>query len=207
MKKQTVIIDYSHEADNDLDNLAQAAFDALDQNADFTFEAGLLPGLQTSINDYRVKLNQCKNGSSADKAAKNEAKQVLANYLKDVAVQVNLQADGDVLKLMSSSFRLAKIAAPVGILPKPTSFGVKSGNNSGEFMLSTEANKNTTMYYFYTAPVPAPANLADWRLSPSTKSSVNVSGFTPGKQYECKCAYKGSAEELVYSDSVLIYAQ
>ncbi|MGB4776143.1 MAG: hypothetical protein WBP45_13270 [Daejeonella sp.] len=207
MKKQTIIIDYSHEADNDLDNLAQTAFDALENNADFTFEAGVLPDLQTSINDYRFKLNQSKNGSSADKAAKNEAKEVLADQLKEVAIQVNLQADGDALKLMSSGFRLAKTGAPVGILPKPTGFSVKSGKNSGELMLSVDANKNATMYYFYTAPVPAPANLADWRLTPSTKSSINIAGFTPGKQYECKCAYKGSAEELVYSDSILIYAQ
>ncbi|MGB4775216.1 MAG: hypothetical protein WBP45_08590 [Daejeonella sp.] len=159
------------------------------------------------INDYQIKLNQSKNGSSADRATKNEAKQVIVDQLKHIAMQVNIQADGDVLKLMSSGLRLAKTAAPVGVLPKPIGFSVKSGKNSGELMFSVEANKSTTMYYFYTAPVPAPANLADWRLSPSTKSAANVSGFTPGKQYECKCVYKGSAEELVYSDSILIYAQ
>ncbi len=207
MKKQTVLTDYSHEVDNALDNVAQTAFDALIKSAEFIFDAQILPNLQISINNYRIKLNQSKNGNSAERAAKNEAKQVLVDQLKDIAVQVNIQADGDVLKLMSSGLRLAKVAAPVGILPKPTGFGVKSGNNSGEFMFSVEANKNTTMYYFYSAPVPASASLADWRLSPSTKSTANVAGFIPGKQYECKCAYKGSAEELIYSDSILIYAQ
>ncbi|MGB4775217.1 MAG: hypothetical protein WBP45_08595 [Daejeonella sp.] len=31
MKKQTVITDYSHEADNDMDNVAQTAFNALEK--------------------------------------------------------------------------------------------------------------------------------------------------------------------------------
>ncbi len=207
MKKERVITDYSRTPDNSLDNLAQSAYDKLNNNTSFTFDATVLPNLLLLIDDYKAKLDKSKKGTSTDVAEKNAAKKELTDELKAIALEVNQQADGDLVKLTASGFNLAKKAAQVGILPKPVGFAVKSGKNSGELAFSTDSHKNAVVYYFYSTPVPAPGSIAAWRLNPSTKSAANINGYTPGQQYECKCAYKGTVDELVYSDSILIYAQ
>jgi hypothetical protein len=207
MKKETVNTDYSRMADNSLDNLAKSSYDKLVNSTHFNFAADALPRMLLLINTYRVKLDKSKKGTSTDVAEKNAAKKELVDELKAIAAEVNRQADGDLVKLTASGFTLAKKPVQVGVLPKPAGFSVKSGNNSGQLAFSTDAHKNAVMYYFYSSPVPAPANIVAWRLSPSTKCIANISGYTPGQQYECKCAYKGAAEELVYSDSIMIYAQ
>ncbi len=207
MRKETIITDYSHVPDNSLDNLAQSAYDKLSNGTEFTFTANVLPDLLLSADRYRGKLDKSKKGNSMDVAEKNAAKKELTDKLKGIATEVNRQADGDLVKLTASGFTLAKKAVQVGILPKPAGFSVKSGKNPGELAFSADSHKNARVYYFYSAPVPAPGNMAAWRLSPSTKSSANINGYTPGQQYECKCAYKGTAGDLVYSDSILIYAQ
>jgi hypothetical protein len=207
MAKGSVIIDYGRDPDNELDNYAQSVYNALFSNPNFVWGEGVLASFLTNINDYANKLEIAKNGSTLDTAIKNAAKLVLTDQMRVLATEVNRQANGDILKLQSSGFTLAKERAKTGILPKPTGFKVKSGTNSGDILCDVDANTDADMYFFYSAPVPAPANINDWRLTPSTTRKKNISGYTPGKQYEFKCAYKGSDDALAFSDSIFLYAQ
>jgi hypothetical protein len=150
---------------------------------------------------------ECPTEHLPTQSLKNEARVALLENLRTIGMEINLQANNDLLKLQSSGFHLAKERSKVGILPKPTGFTVKSGDNSGDLLCNVDANPNASMYNFYSAPVPAPANINDWRLTPSTNRKKNIPGFIPGKQYELKCAYQGSEDTLIYSDSVFIFAQ
>jgi hypothetical protein len=207
MSKPSVLIDYSRDTDLELNVFAQNVYTALNPNPNFTWDESVMPKFQTDITAYRTALEKAQNGSPADTAAKNAARTTLLEELKKIATEVNLQANYDVLKLQSSGLLLKKRKSKVGILPKPTGFVVRSGDNSGDLFCSVDSHPNALVYNFYFAPAPAPVAIGDWRLIPSSVHKKNISGFTPGKQYEFKCAYQGSEETLVYSDPVLIYAQ
>lgn len=207
MSKNHVITDNSKEVDNDLGNFAQNVYNSLNPNANFTWDASVMPQFQTGITTFRSAQEKVINGTPTDTTAKNVARAELLEKLRIIAIEVNLQANNDLQKLQSSGFHIAKGKNKVGILPKPTGFTVKTGDNSGDLLCNVDANTIANMYNFYSAPVPAPANINDWRLTPSTNRKKNIPGFIPGKQYELKCAYQGSEDTLIYSDSVFIFAQ
>jgi hypothetical protein len=207
MSKSSAITDYSRETDLELDVFAQNVYTSLNPNPAFTWGETVMRKFQTDITAYRTALENAQHGSPTEIVIKNAARKVLVDGLKNIALEVNIQANGDVLKLQSSGLRLAKTRSKVGILPKPTGFTVRSGDNPGDFLCNVDPYPHVAMYNFYSAPAPAPASINDWRLTPSTTHKKNIAGFTPGKQYELKCAYQGSEETLVYSDPVLIYAQ
>lgn len=137
--------------------------------------------------------------------AKNVAKQALVDQMRVIALEINRQAAGDIIKLTSSGFTLAKEPTPKGVLPKPTGFKVERGDNSGDILFLVDANSDADRYNFYSAAVPAPENINEWRLVSSSTRKKNVSGFTPGKQYAFKCAYQATEDTLVYSDTILMF--
>lgn len=207
MSKQSVIIDYSKESDKELDNFAQGVYNSLLANANFTWAATVLPLLLTNVTTYRTKLEAARIGTAKDITAKNIAKGVLTDQLRVISGDVNRQAAGDLFKLQSSGLKLAKIPSKKGVLPKPTGFSVKTGANKGEFLFLVDAHTDANMYYFFSASTPAPANIGDWRLIPSTTHKKNITDYIPGTQYELKCAYKGTEDALVFSDSLMLFAQ
>ncbi len=143
----------------------------------------------------------------ADTIAKDEALKSLLALLTTMALTVNLQASGNKGKLESSGFTLAAVPGKIGVLAKPEGFKIKSGDNSGDVLLQVKPNPNADIYLFYSAPVPAPTSMENWRTIPSKKSKTNVSGYTPGKEYAFRCAYKGSEDTLIYSDIITMFVQ
>ncbi len=207
MSKPSVITDYSKEPEKDLDNLANGVYKALLNNPNFTWGDQTLAVFLAKAQKYQNSLEIAQKGTTHDTNVKNADKAVLLDALKTLATEVNRQAQGDLIKLGTSGFKMAKERATVGLLPKPTGFKVSSGRNSGDILCEVDALKSATVYVFFSAPVPAPDNMAEWRVTPSTTRKKNISGFIPGKQYVFKCAYQGSETELVYSDPITLYAQ
>ena len=207
MATPKVIIDYSDLPEGELDNFAQAVLDKLTGNTNFTFAANELTALQALITDYAAKYEASRNGTKADTLAKNIARKALLDALRATASQVNVQAGGSLVKQESSGFTQARTPSKIGVLPKPDVLKVKTGANSGELLFETSANEDADVYLFYVAQVPAPVTIDSWRVITSNKRKINAGGFTPGKEYEIKCAYKGSEEALIYSDTIRIFSQ
>lgn len=205
--KNSVLTDSSRLSDDKIAPYAQGVKSSLEGNVLFNLPPELVTHFGNSITDYVFKLSKSKIGNSQDVAAKNIAKEVLEVDLQKVAKVVNTQADGDIEMLKSSGFALAKERAKKCILAKPTNFKVTSGTNSGDFSCIVDACADIKVYNFYSSAVPTPADLTEWRLTPSTTRKKNISGYIPGKQYEFKCAYLGTNKTLVFSDSILIFAQ
>lgn len=205
MNKHSVIIDYSREPDKELDNLAQSAYNSLNPNTNFTWAATVMPAFLTGITSYRTKLETAQVGTTKDVLAKNVAKQALADQMRTIALEINRQAAGDLVKLTSSGFTLAKEPSPKGVLPKPTGFKVERGTNSGDIRFVVDANTDAARYNFYSALTPASTNMDEWRLISSSTRKKNVSGYIPGKQYAFVCAYQGTEDTLVYSEPILLY--
>jgi hypothetical protein len=202
-----VLTDYGRLSDDRIAPFSKGVKDSLTGNKYFNITPEMVTHFDVVIDDYSTKLSKAKIGTSQDVAAKNVAKEVLRDVLQEIAKLVNVQADGDVEKLQSSGFTLAKERSKKGVLPKPNNFKVKSGVNSGDLLCVVDACEDARVYNFYSALVPTPDNLTEWRLTPSTTRKKNISGFTPGKQYELKCAYLGTEETLVFSDPITIFVQ
>lgn len=205
--RNVVNTDYGKLPDGKIAPFAQSVISSLKGNTHFMIPAEMMALLESTTNDFLLKLPKAKIGTSQDVTAKNIAKVALTSVLQDAAKVVNAQANGDVEILQSSGFTLAKERTRKGVLPKPENFKVKSGTNSGDLLCVVDACLDARVYNFYSSAIPSPANLNEWRLTPSTTRKKNISGFTPGKQYELKCAYLGTEETLVFSDSITIFVQ
>lgn len=202
-----VITGYTRYTEDALRNAAQQACDSLNGNTNFDFTAETITRFQTEITSFDDLRMKAQNGTSADVLKKNEAKNVLIQDMHYLSVEVNQQAQSDLIKLQSSGFPLSKSRGPVGTLPKPTGFQVKSGLNSGDLLFEVDANADCQVYLFFYAAVPASDNVDEMHKFVSTTHKRNAVGFTPGTQYKCLCAYQGSETSLVYSDPVYLFAQ
>jgi len=207
MTTSKVITGYVRYPESELAGMAQVACDGLTGNANFVFEEGLLVRFQEHITDYTSLKAKVKNGTTADVLKKNEAKKIVLDDMHYISTEVNQQAKGDLVKLQSSGFPLAKTASPVGPLPKPTDFRVMSGRNSGELLFEVDVHERCQVYLFFFAAMPASENVSEMNKIVSTTHKRNAGSFKPGTQYKCLCAYQGSSTELVYSDPVYVFVQ
>jgi len=203
MNKAEVITDYAKLPDHDLDNFAQKVYNSLNPNSNFTWAATIMPNFTTDITSYKSKLE----AATVNTTAKNTAKTKLVKTLHTIAESVNTQADGDINKLKSTAFTLAKEPTKIGILPKPEGFKVEAGENPGQIKFSVNAHSNATMYLFYCSPEPAPADITKWQAIISSSRIKTVSKFASGIRHKCVCAYKGAADEVIYSEPLYIYVQ
>lgn len=207
MSKATVVTNYSKLSDSELLTQAQKTNKSLTGNTNFKFEAERLPQFATNISRLQDGILAAKDGGVQAINSKNIARQTVIDDLHYFGVAVNLQAEDDKEKLLTTGLTLSKDPAPKGVLPKPTGFDLDAGDNSGEIVCTVNALSGTRMYCFYYAESPAPASIEDWKVIMSTTRKKKITGLTSGKKYEFRCAYKGSEDEVIYSDLLTIYAQ
>jgi hypothetical protein len=207
MPKSSVITNYTKTPDSEIGTLAQSAYNCLNPNANFTWDVTIMPLFQGAIDKYVNIYQKSRTGTTQDILEKNDAREELNDIMRKIGIEINLQGDGNYTILQSSGFKMAKEKSKIGVLPKPNGFVVSTGYNSGDLLCQVDPYPNVNTYNFYVAAVPAPANISDWRTIPSTKSKKNISGFIPGQRYELRSAYQGCCDELIFSDSVFIYAQ
>lgn len=207
MPKQAVLTSYSKLDDSQLLTTSQQIYASLNPNSAFKWSAEEMTLFNSEIGAFEDLLIEAKSGNAQVILRKNVARETLLNRLRLFAMSVNIQADGDVIKLRSTNFTLAKEKEKVGLLPKPTDFKVVSGDNGGELVCTVKAHAKARMYCFYFAPVPSPASFDEWKNVMSSTHKKKIADFIPGKQYEFRCAYKGSEDEVVYSDPITIFAQ
>lgn len=203
----TVITNYAKLSDSELLTRAQCVHKGLTNNADIKTEPEELTKFNTNITALNNAIVAAKDGSSIAILKKNECRDLVLDDMHHLGQKVNLQANGNLEILQSSGFLLSKEPISRGVLPKPTGFKVVSGENSGELTCSVEAFAGVRVYCFYYTEAPAIEDISKWQLSISTVRKKKISGLTPGKLYTLRCAYKGTEEELIYSDPISIYAQ
>lgn len=207
MTKPAVKTSYTRVPDSGLLVSSQKILASLSGNLLFVWDETTLPTFKRHLDDFTEKLITAKSRNPAAICQKNMARMMLLNDLRLIAMQVNIQADGDLNMLLSSGFPACKERLPIGMLDKPTGFKVVSGSNRGELVCSVGTCSTARMYCFFYAEAPATNSVHQWNSVLSSTRKKRIVGLTPGKLYEFRCAYKGSVDDLCYSDSILIYAQ
>jgi hypothetical protein len=203
----TVITSYAKLSDSELLTRAQCAQKGLTNNAYIKTEPEELTKFNANITALNNAIVDAKDGSSIAILKKNECRELVLDDMHRLGQKVNLQANGNIEVLQSSGFVLSKEPISRGVLPKPTGFKVVSGDNSGELTCSVDSFAGVRVYCFFYTEAPATEDISKWQLSISTVRKKKISGLTPGKLYTLRCAYKGTEEELIYSDPISIYVQ
>lgn len=198
-----IITDYGTYSDADLDAAASAGIKGTTGNAAFTFAHNELTDAATAQTTYHTALAAVATGNATAVTAKNTAKAALVLKLSVLCSSINLQANGDVGKLQSTGFTLAKDASHQQ-MGDVINFKVERGSNAGEMKLSVDkppyTDHGTVFAYWDTALGATPENINKWFHRSCNGHSLTITGLKPGTSYPFAAAYKGSdADALVWS--------
>ena len=193
-----VITNYEKLSQADFDEFLNFMIPCMTGNANFPTPPVDLTTITTKQTDWKKELNKSKAGSHEATAKANDIKDELIRDVKENGDYVNNTAKGDVPKLESSGYTLAK--EPV-YQPKPD-VKIVQGEHTGSGTVVIEAIPEAVTYLVEIAPdpIPAPDNQSKWvRQKMSTRSSIPFSGLEPGKLYWVKYCYLTVEGESDYS--------
>lgn len=202
MSVNRVIENYTGQKDDEIITTANSAIAGLTANADFTFTTQLSE-VVTAKTNYSDKLALVATGNSVSVTKKDDAKVILENKLSVLAKSVNLQANGDLVKLKGTGLTLAAIGSH-HTLGAPTGFGITRGNIAGNMNVKVDkpiVTTHGTIFAFWKPSLGAtPSNINDWFFRHSNGHSLTITGLTPNTPYPFACAYKGNdTDPLVWS--------
>lgn len=179
MKNQKVILDYSKLSDANLNAKAKAVVLALTGNTYFPTTTPTLVDFTTLQTDYGTALDNCSAWGKLLIALKNQAREALVGGMRQLAMDVNAQSNGDVTMLVSSGFDLSSMGDNPAVLGAPTEFKISDGMNAGELKFSCRSAKNAVSYLAeYTDEVPGDNTL--WQKLPITTRETTVKGLRSG---------------------------
>ena len=195
-----VVIDISHEADDSISATVGAAITGITGNANFTMVAPLA-ALVSAKAAYDPALAACEHGNEADTTLKNQKKVLLSTAYRAVAVQVNVQANGDRIKALSSGCTLEKEGSHQ-VMGEVVNFKVTVGSVAGYMDFSADKPKTFSTHgiifsYWDPALGPTPTDKNKWFQRHSNGTSLTIGGFTPGVSYPFAAAYKGLDNEVL----------
>jgi hypothetical protein len=199
-----IITNYSSYSDADLDTTASAGIKGTTGNPNFTFTHNELTNATTALAAFHNALAAVGVGNAASVTAKNVAKATLVAALSVLTSQINIQASGDLGKLQTTGFPLAKTPQH-RVMEDVINFQVARGKAAGTIDLSVDKpmhGDNGTVFAFWDIALgETPANIDEgWFHRFSNGHSITITGLTPGKTYPFAAAYKGSdSDTLVWS--------
>ena len=199
MSENKAITNFDNQKDDEIGGTAASAIAALTGNADFTFTTQL-SDVVTAKTNYLLKLGLVATGNSASVTTKDEYKLILETKLSVLAVEVNLQANGDLVKLQGSGLVLAKLPShhDMGV---PGDFQVARAVIAGNMNLSVDKpaySTHGTIFAFWKPSLgPTPANINDWFFRHSNGHDLTITGLTPNVAYPFAAAYKGMDDEAL----------
>ena len=199
--KITVLIDYSRYSDPDLSAETKNIIRLLTGNTYFQQPEPTIELLTTTHAAFENSLEKALSGGPRDVHLKNENRVALLAVLRSLGQYIQANCNDNADAVLSAGYKLKKEKSAIGILDKPENFSVTPGPNSGSLKLKVKAVRGAESYIFQYALTPVTAETI-WITKVSGKSSIIISGLTPGKEYAFRVAGKGAADEEVYSDVI-----
>ena len=187
-------------SDGNLESKTHSIISSLTGNAYFPTPVPALTVVQTAADNYNAALVKAGTGNRADAAEKNARRAELENVLRSLCTYVNLTANGDVVKLLTSGFDINKDPQPV-VLTRPENLRVVNGVASGTLLMSVKAVKGAYAYFheYSTDATLAPGS---WVSTTGTTSRMQFVNLQPGTVYYCRVGVMGTNNQLLYCDPV-----
>src|SRR5258706_5404377 len=200
MRKARVTTGFEGLSDPDFQLKSDKIFQSMVNNIFFPNPTPDMATLSAAVTSVGTALLAAQSRDKNAVAVKNAARFTLSGLLTQLAGSVNTTANGDLVKLVSTGFDLAKDGESVP-LPKPGSPVLSDGINQGELISKIPSVAGSRAYgHRYTTEVPV-ANTV-WVETISTSSKFMHTGLVSGQKYWCQVAAYGPFEQVVYSDSI-----
>jgi hypothetical protein len=190
--KNHVLRDYSGKTDGQLGDFALHVATDLTGNANFTTPPVTPAALTTQAGNFNTAVSACVNGTPAQTLTKNTLRAALVATLDQLATYVELTANNDPQKIVSSGFNLNS-ATRTAQVPGMTSIMSVTNVASGKLGLELEVADNAWAYIVeYTALPNGPVKTATF----TNPHEVVLTGLTPGTMYSLRVQVMGSGNQV-----------
>ncbi|MNK58855.1 hypothetical protein D3C87_779530 [compost metagenome] len=179
MKNQKLILDYNRFSDATLAVKAINIKNGLTDNANFPTTVPSLVDFTALQETFDLALSKTVSADRIQIALKNQARVALLAAMRQLALDINAQANGDRAKLLSSGFDLAASGENSTTISTPTEFRMLDGINAGELKLTCKRVVNAVSYLFeYTDEVPTEET--KWKVQPASSRELTLKGLRSG---------------------------
>lgn len=179
MRIPKLIIDYTKFSDATLSLKSLNVKNSLTDNSNFPTTTPTLANYAIIQAAFDEALSKSITGDRVQIALKNQARLDLASAMRQLALDIEAQANGDKAKLLSSGFDLGSVNDSPANISVPTDFRLLDGLNAGEIKFSCKRVLHAKSYLFeYTDELPT--ENTKWTVLPNTSKDLTVKGLRSG---------------------------
>lgn len=205
MQKSRVYINYNKWSDNALATLAGRAASFMTDNEAFPTPPIDMVSYTALAENFRMTLQEAiENGGKLAVTAKNNARKVLLDAMRQLAFYVNTVADGDEHKLASSG--LVQVLTPQSLKRPfpPLLVRLRDGNQTGELNLMFEHVANAWEYEYTIAHETDEQGQPRWEAIESTTNSfgITLASLTEGVRYYARVRSRNGKGVSAWSPTV-----
>lgn len=174
MRRKKVVLDYSGLKDDELNTLAGKVLDCLDGHETFIDPPVELEVLEEQITDFRLKWQKASRGGSLlEIALKNDAKDIIAFSLKEIAFYVNKIGRGSHSTLLSSGLILEADRKASQAPDQVIGVELRDGKQKGQLEVRFAPLKAAALYEYEIASSLTEDAEPDWNEVFQASSSLN----------------------------------
>lgn len=210
MRKERLLLSYTHLTDYELSTLAGRVLAAMTDNDNFPDPAPSLAELEPLVNTYRTRHEiASRRGSALEISQKNESRQLLLEAFKQLAFYINTVSDGSQPMLVSSGLILASQPREVYVPDIPRLLRLRDGRVSGQMRLDFEPVKDAFEYlYTVSDTVDGQGNVVWPDPVLTTRSKRNfIDPVEPGTTYFARVRARNSKGMGDWSETVSLIAR
>ncbi|MCY4780776.1 fibronectin type III domain-containing protein [Sphingobacterium sp. UT-1RO-CII-1] len=172
MRVKKVVLDYSGLSDDELNTLVGKVLDCMTGHATFTALPLELEDFEAEVMDFRTKWQKASRGGSLlEIAEKNDAKDVLALSLKDLAFYVNKVSKGSRSLLLSSGLILEVEPKPSDVPDQVLDAKLLDGRQKGQMQVKYKPVRNALLYEYQVTNILGEDNQPVWQETFQASSS------------------------------------
>jgi hypothetical protein len=190
--KNHVLRDYSGKQDGQLGDFALHIATSFTGNANFTTPPITPAALTTQANGFNTAVSACVDGTQEDTLTKNTLRLALIATLDQLANYVELTANNDPLKIVSSGFSLASTTRTHQV-PGMTSILSATNVASGKLGLELQVADHAWAYIVEYTALPGGAVKTATFTNPH---DVTLTGLTSGSTYSIRVLVMGSGNQV-----------
>ena len=191
MATYSVLRNYGRKADGDLGDFGLHIGTKMTGNVNFTTPPFTIASLTTATNNFMASAAASLNGTPADTLNKKNLREALIGLLNQLATYVELVANNDPAKILSSGFSLASTSRTPAV-PGMTSILSVDNVASGKLGLNLQVADNAWAYVVeYTALPGGAVKTATFTNS----HEATLTGLTPGTMYSIRVQVMGSGNQ------------
>lgn len=188
MKYHRIVLDNGKLSDARLAIRSNDVVNSLTGNSFFPTPVPPLADVAARRTAFMEALEKTTTGDRQLIALKNQARELLVADLYQLGMYVQAQANGDLAKLLSSSFEVSSQGdSTLGAL---INFALSDGNLPGELVLSCDAAANATGYLFEITENPNAEN-ANWITLASTRRKITARNLKSNVRYYARIRAMG----------------